>query len=62
MSLRYTNPWRANYEAQAVGLWLLLGAFAFASADHWQLHRGAFHAFALLALFMALTWLPGALR
>ncbi|MEA1053801.1 DUF87 domain-containing protein, partial [Lamprobacter modestohalophilus] len=30
--------------------------------DHWQLHRGAFHAFALLALFMALTWLPGALR
>ena len=62
MSQRYTNPWRANHEAQAVGLWLLLGAFAFASADHWQLHRGAFHAFALLALFMALTWLPGALR
>jgi uncharacterized membrane protein YqaE (UPF0057 family) len=62
MSLRYTSPWRPNYEARAVGLWLLLAAFAFASAGHWQLHRGAFHAFALVALLMALTWLPGALR
>jgi conjugal transfer pilus assembly protein TraD len=59
---RYTNPWRPNYEAMAVGLWLLLAAFAFASAPHWQLHTPAFHAFALGATLMALTWLPGALR
>ncbi|WP_453888750.1 conjugative transfer system coupling protein TraD [Thiorhodovibrio frisius] len=59
---RYTNPWRANYEAIAVAVWLLLAAFSFASAPHWRLHTPAFHAFSLGALVMALTWLPGALR
>ncbi|MCF7990921.1 MAG: conjugative transfer system coupling protein TraD [Thiohalocapsa sp.] len=59
---RYTNPWRANYEAAAVGIWLLLAAFAFASAPHWRLHTPAFHAFGLAGLLMALVWLPGALR
>ena len=59
---RYSNPWRPNYEAMAVGLWLLLGAFAFASAPHWRLHAPAFYAFALGATLMVLTWLPGALR
>ncbi|MEA3644193.1 MAG: conjugal transfer protein, partial [Lamprobacter sp.] len=59
---RYHNPWRANHEAVAVVFWLLLAAFAFASAGHWQLHPGAFRLFALLALLMALSWLPGAWR
>ncbi|MFE8031793.1 conjugative transfer system coupling protein TraD, partial [Thiohalocapsa marina] len=59
---RYHTPWRPNFEAVAVGLWLLLGAFAYASAGHWQLHSAAFQTFALGALAMALTWLPGALR
>ncbi|MGB5734946.1 MAG: DUF87 domain-containing protein, partial [Thiohalocapsa sp.] len=59
---RYSNPWRPNYEAVAVGVWLLLAAFAFASAPHWQLHTAAFHALAIGCLILALTWLPGALR
>jgi conjugal transfer pilus assembly protein TraD len=59
---RYRNPWRANHEALAALIWLILAALAFASAPHWQLHAAAFRGFALGGLIMALTWLPGALR
>ena len=58
----YESPWRPNHEALAVALWLGLGAIAGATADRWALDPRPFRAFALLALLMTLTWLPGMVR
>ncbi len=59
---RYENPWRPNYEAAAVGLWLAVAAIAWATADRWDLHAAPFRYLALAALAMAGVWLPGMLR
>ncbi len=59
---RYENPWRPNYEAAAVGLWLAVAAIAWATADRWDLHGAPFLYLALAALAMAGVWLPGMLR
>ena len=58
----YENPWRPNHEALAVALWLGLGTIAWATADRWALDPRPFRAFALVALLMSLTWLPGMVR
>lgn len=57
----YDNPWRPNYEAAAVGLWLIGALFAWVTAPLWSLHAAPFRYFALGALVMALLWLPKAL-
>ncbi|WP_295590479.1 conjugative transfer system coupling protein TraD [uncultured Lamprocystis sp.] len=61
MSETYANPWRPNYEARVCLLWLGVAAFAWGTVDLWRLHAGAFHWLAILALVMALIWLPSAL-
>jgi conjugal transfer pilus assembly protein TraD len=58
----YENPWRPNHEALAVALWLGLGAVAWTTAEAWALHPLPFRQFALAALLLALTWLPGTWR
>ena len=59
---RYENPWRPNYEAAAVGMWLAVGATAWVTADWWDLHAAPFRYLAVTALVMAVLWLPGMLR
>ena len=59
---RYENPWRPNYEAGAVGMWLAVGATAWVTADWWDLHAAPFRYLAVTALVMAALWLPGLLR
>jgi conjugal transfer pilus assembly protein TraD len=59
---RYENPWRPNYEAVAVGLWLAVAAIAWSTADRWNLHVAPFRYLSLAASVMVLLWLPGMLR
>jgi hypothetical protein len=59
---RYENPWRPNYEAAAVGMWLAVGATAWVTADWWDLHAAPFRYLAATGLVMAVLWLPGTLR
>ena len=59
---RYENPWRPNYEAVGVGLWLAVALIAWTTADRWDLHAAPFRYLGLVALAMAVLWLPGMLR
>ncbi len=62
MAIPYANPWRPNYEARALAMWLAVAMVAWSTADLWALHGAAFRWVATLALGFALTWLPGTLR
>ena len=62
MAVTYANPWRPNYEARALALWLTVAVVAWFTADLWALHGGAFRWLAGIALVIALTWVPGTLR
>ena len=59
---RYENPWRPNFEAVGFGLWLAVALIAWTTADRWDLHAAPFRYLALVALALAVLWLPGALR
>ncbi len=59
---RYENPWRPNFEAVGVGLWLAVALISWTTADRWDLHATPFRYLALVVLTMAVLWLPGMLR
>ncbi|WP_020503512.1 conjugative transfer system coupling protein TraD [Lamprocystis purpurea] len=62
MANPYANPWRPNFEARALAMWLAVALVAWSTADLWALHGAAFRWVATLALGFALIWLPGTLR
>jgi len=60
-SLEYENPWRPNYESQAVAVWLLSAVVAFGVNQLSDLPNEPFYWMGGIAIFMALTKLPRSL-
>jgi conjugal transfer pilus assembly protein TraD len=59
--LNYEMPWRPNYEAMAIGVWIISTLMAFWIVDYQGLPERLAWWFAALATLKILLWSPGAI-
>ncbi len=60
--MAYNPPWRPNFELAALLTWLAVGLGAALAQAHAALHQTPYQALTVLAVVMALRWLPAALH
>ncbi len=61
-SMAYENPWRTNYEIQAVGVWTMAGTVAFGVNQLSNLPSEPFYWMGGISILMAVVRLPQAIR